>query len=228
MFREKIPPSLTIHQGDQSTLTMSKQAPGSTTPSTSRASQRKDRMIQNDAGADDQKGFRDDIAQLARNGKQMAACARLAQARGAQTYEIQNLTRLVDLYTGDAKAAATLKLIKALEAPAPVLVLSPEKKRQKPVDLTSDDSPREASASAAVSPTVYDSRFTSPEMESVFNCYKVEGIHDAGLNINYVARRLGQTVQEVRNSIDFLLSEGLVYSTIGPDDYKSVEEVEPL
>jgi hypothetical protein len=210
--------------------------------STSRASQRAAKHLGESSVADKKQDFHNDIAQLAENGQSLVACARLGQKRGAHKDAIANLTRLVDLLDGEAKAAAKVKLILALEAPGPVL--SPVKKKQKKtVDLTSDDSPPEASASAADlggddsppeasasaanSLTAFDNRFTSAMMEEIFNCYKTEGIHDNGLSTTYVADRLRFTLQQVIDTNEFLLSEEHIYETI-KDHYKSHEVVESL
>jgi hypothetical protein len=74
------------------------------------------------------------------------------------------------------------------------------------------------------SPTVLDARFTSPMMEEIFNFYTSEGTGDEGLHYAYVAQRLGFTEQQVRESIDFLSSEGHFYSTVDDDHHKSIDE----
>jgi replication factor A2 len=64
----------------------------------------------------------------------------------------------------------------------------------------------------------------SPDQTRVFNYYTAEGTGDEGCNITSVADALGMPAAAVRNAVDFLSSEGHLYSTIDDDHHKSTSE----
>ena len=64
----------------------------------------------------------------------------------------------------------------------------------------------------------------SPEQSKVFNFYTSEGTGDEGCNVNYVSESLSMDLTRVKQIVEFLSSEGHLYSTIDDDHHKSTSD----
>ena len=64
----------------------------------------------------------------------------------------------------------------------------------------------------------------SPEQSKVFNFYTSEGTGDEGCNVNSVASSLAMDLNQVKHIVEFLSSEGHLYSTIDDDHHKSTSD----
>ena len=62
------------------------------------------------------------------------------------------------------------------------------------------------------------------DQTKVFNFYTTEGTGDEGCNVNSVASSLAMDLNQVKHIVEFLSSEGHLYSTIDDDHHKSTSD----